>query len=57
MAVHVDNAMSEVVPEVEPSGGAGGDEGAPWEEEERVSAALSRTAMERSRTAAEGFDD
>jgi hypothetical protein len=57
MAVHVDNAMSEVEPEVEPSGGAGGGESAPWEEEERVSAALSRTAMERSRTAAEGFDD
>ena len=57
MAVHVDNAMSEVVPEVEPSAGAGGGESEPWEEEERVSAALSRTAMERSRTAAEGFDD
>ena len=56
MAVHVDNAMSEVVPEVEPSAGAGG-ESEPWEEEERVSAAISRAALERARTAAEGFDD
>ena len=57
MTVHVDNAVSEVVPEVEPSAGAGGGESSPWDEEERVSAAISRTAMERSRTAAEGFDD
>jgi len=57
MAVHVDNAMSEVVPEVEPSAGAGGGESEPWEEEERVSAAISRAALERARTAAEGFDD
>jgi hypothetical protein len=58
MGVHVDNAFSEVVPEEEPraeSGGGGAS--SPWEEAERVAAAVARAAMERARTGAEGFDD
>lgn len=58
MAVHVDNAISEVVPEVEAStGGGGGGESAQWEEVEKLRATNSRLLMEKSRTSAEGFDD
>lgn len=57
MAVHVDNAVSEVVPEAEPKGDAGGGENLPWEEAERLGAAARRAAMESARTRAEGFDD
>lgn len=57
MAVHVDNAISEVVPEAEPSTGVGSGEGTKWEEVERLRAASSRLMMERARTSAEGFDD
>jgi hypothetical protein len=56
MAVHVDNAISEVVPEAEASTGGGG-EGTQWEEVEKLRATNSRLLMERSRTSAEGFDD
>jgi hypothetical protein len=56
MAIHVDNAVSEVVPEAEPQAEQGG-ASPPWEEAERISAANARAAMERARTSAEGFDD
>lgn len=57
MAVHVDSAVSEVVPEAEPPAGAGSGENASWEEVEKLRAAHSRLMMEKSRTVAEGFDD
>jgi hypothetical protein len=57
MAVHVESAISEVVPEAEPQAGAGGGESASWEEVEKLRAAHSRLMMEKSRTRAEGFDD
>lgn len=57
MAIHVDNAVSEVVPEEESLAESGGGAGSSWEEAERISAANARAAMERARTSAEGFDD
>ena len=57
MAVHVDNAISEVVPEAEASTGGGAGAGEQWEEVEKLRATNSRLLMERSRTSAEGFDD
>ncbi|HEV7374866.1 MAG TPA: hypothetical protein VGN95_09130 [Pyrinomonadaceae bacterium] len=58
MAVYVNNAISEVVPEAEAStGGDGGGEGTQWEEVEKLRATNSRLLMEKLRTSAEGFDD
>jgi hypothetical protein len=57
MAVHVDNAISEVVPEAEASTGGGGPEISLWEEVEKLRATSSRLLMEKSRTSAEWFDD
>ncbi|WP_224242768.1 hypothetical protein [Hyalangium gracile] len=58
MAVNVENLTSEVVPEAEPGQQPSGSEpSTPWQEVERVKAALARLAEDRLRTRAEGFDD
>jgi hypothetical protein len=57
MAVHVDNAISEVVPEAEAATGGGGGEASQWEEVEKLRATHSRLLMDKARTSAEGFDD
>lgn len=56
MAVHVDEMVSEVT--TEPSSAeAAVSEPVKWEERARVHEALAQIGRDRSRTAAEGYDD
>ena len=56
MTIRVDQVVSEVVPEPEPSeSGESGEER--WVAEEKILAALARQERLKRRVAAEGFDD
>jgi hypothetical protein len=56
MAVHIEHMTSEVIPESEsPSPGYG--DATRWEELDQLRELQARLLRDRSRTAAEGFDD
>jgi hypothetical protein len=58
MTVHVEQAVSEVVPEPEPqTGAAPAAEGVVWTELERWRAMRDRTRRDAGRTSAEGYSD
>ena len=57
MAVNVDQLTTEVMPEPEPSPGSAPQEITAWEVIARMREAYSCWMRDRSRTAAEGFDD
>lgn len=57
MSVHVDRVLTEVMPEPEASGASSAAASpAPWEEADRLRAALAALQVDRLRTRAEGFD-
>ena len=57
MAVNVDQLTTEVMPEPEPSPGSASQEIKGWEVIAKTREAYSCWMRDRSRTAAEGFDD
>jgi hypothetical protein len=57
MPVNVENLSTEVIPEPEGSPGVAAMPANRWEEAEKVREGCSRLHRNRSRTAAEGFDD
>ena len=57
MTVHVEQAVTEVVTEAEPSPAEGDAESTGWETVGRLRGAYSRMLRDEARTAAEGFDD
>ena len=57
MAVNIENLSTEVIPEPEETHGAAAQPAARRQEAEQMRVALARWLRDRSRTAAEGFDD
>jgi hypothetical protein len=57
MPINVENLSTEVIPEPEEAAGAGPTSASHWEETEKLRQSLARWRRDRSRTAAEGFDD
>jgi len=59
MAVHIDQVISEVVPEPEIAGSSSAGEGSTewWDDVDHIRGSASRLTRDRLRTRAEGFDD
>jgi hypothetical protein len=57
MTVHVEQAITEVISEAEPSAAEGNAESTEWEKIEQLRGAYSRMLRDDARTTAEGFDD